>query len=198
MSLFGTSPDAPPATQPSSLFDDRPAPTSRDTQASLFADENAENVTSPWKLPTPKKSTRTDLVKSILASAEVPELYVDTYDGLLSSDRLGAGVSLTGVRKVLEASDLATNVQAEILDIVLPEGAENADSVANGVGKSQINVLLALIGLAQEEDEVSLDGVDERRHSMDQAIRKRYRPLMDFIRSSCPVTTFTLPRTRAV
>jgi sorting nexin-8 len=33
------------------------------------------------------------------------------------------------------------------------------------LGRSEVNVLLAMIGLAQEGDEVTLDGVDERKRS---------------------------------
>lgn len=164
MSLFGTSPDESSTAQPSSLFDDRPTPVAAESQSSLFADESTDNVVgSPWRLATPKKPSRADLVKSILPPSDVPEFYIDTYDALLESDKLGAGVSLTAVRKVLEACGLPAEVQARILNIVLPEGAENAESVANGVSQGQFNVLLALIGLAQENDDVTLDSVDERR-----------------------------------
>lgn len=164
MSLFGSSPTEPTATQ-SSLFDDGETPVPRDSQSSLFAEENVDNAGSPWGLPTPKKSSRTDLVKSILPPNQVPEEYIDTYDALLSSNRLGTGVSLTGVRKVLEASQLSAEVQAKLLNIILPEGIENTESVRDGVSQGQVHVLLALIGLAQEGEEVTLDSVDERRRS---------------------------------
>ena len=33
------------------------------------------------------------------------------------------------------------------------------------LGRTEFNVLLALIGLAQEHEDITLDGVDERRKS---------------------------------
>lgn len=165
MSLFGTSPDESTKNPSASLFEDRPTPGADESQSSLFADDNPDNVGSPWHLPTPKKPSRAELVKSILSPSDVPEFYVDTFDALLDSDKQGTGVSLTGVRKVLEASGLPAEVQSRILNIVLPEGLENYESTADGLGQGQINVLLALIGLAQENDDVTLDSVDERKRS---------------------------------
>ena len=182
MSLFGTSPDDPSATKQSSLFedrptpgaggsqssllaDDRPAPAEGGSHSSLFADDEADDTSSPWRLSTPKKPSRSELVKSILPSSDVPELYIDIYDTLLESEGLGSGVSLAGVRRVLEGSGLPAEVQSRILNITLPEGAENAESAADGVSQGQISVLLTLIGLAQEDDDVTLDGVDERKRS---------------------------------
>ena len=175
MSLFGTSPSENPTAQVSSLFDDGSTPRPRESQ-SLFADDNDndnddndnnDHEASAWNLPTPKKTSRTDLVKTMLSPSEVPESYGAIYDALLASDRMGAGVSLTGVRKVLEAGQVPAELQTKILDLVLLEGAGGPESGRNGVSPGQVYVLQALIGLAQENEDITLDGVDERRRSME-------------------------------
>ncbi len=166
MSLFGSSPeDSGSSHQPTqsqnSLFDDEQTPAAR-PKSSLFADNDTEAGESPWGLPTPKKVTKANLVKSLLATSDVPEMYIDTYDTILKSgDTMGAGASLTGVKRVLEASGLSSNDRAKILEIVVPAGQD----IATGIGRNEFNVLLALIGLAQEEEDITLDGVDERRRS---------------------------------
>ena len=164
MSLFGTSPTDSP--EPSarglskSLFSNDPTPGTTST-SSLFADENGGDA-SPWTMPTPKKAARRELVKTLLPATDVPESYVDAYDNMLDSgQRLGSGVGITGVKKILGTSHLTAADQAAILNLIVPGGQESA----NGLGRSEFNVLLALIGLAQEGEDISLDGVDDRRKS---------------------------------
>lgn len=113
-------------------------------------------------MPTPKKAARRDLVKTLLPATDVPESYVDAYDKILeSNDRVGAGIGLTGIRKILESSGLSPSAQAQVLNLVVPGGREST----SGLGRSEFNVLLALIGLGQEGEDATLDGVDERRRS---------------------------------
>ena len=164
MSLFGSPPNESTAAS-SSLFEERPALGQAASQSSLFADPDPDTASSPWGLPVSKKQSLGDLIKTLLPASDVPDSYIDTYDTLLDSDGLGGGISLTGVRKILEASGLSPEVQSKILGIVVPAGAEESASVGQGVGRGQVNVLLALIGLAQEDEEITLDGVDERRRS---------------------------------
>ncbi|KAI9891481.1 MAG: Sorting nexin mvp1 [Vezdaea aestivalis] len=158
MSLFGTSPDGASAPKPvdqsrSSLFDDEPTSVPA-SQSSLFADDSA----SPWTFNTSKREPKG--IRSILASVDVPDSYIDLYDNLVKSgDKVGTGLSLTGVRKLLQRSNIAHGQQAQILDLVVPGGQESL----NGVQRSEFNGLVALIGLAQEGDDVSLDGVDDRK-----------------------------------
>lgn len=166
MSLFGSSPDdssVPSHSQPQSksLFEDGPTPGAA-SNASLFTDDDDGSGPSPWALPTPKKAGRSELVKTLLPASAVPESYIDIFDTLLDSgDRLGSGISLTGVKKLLEGSGLDPAEQARVLNLVIPGGKEGA----GGLGRSEFNVLLALIGLSQEDEEATLDGVDERRKS---------------------------------
>lgn len=154
MSLFGDSP--PPSRQAkSSLFDEEPASKSG---SGLFADEGTGNSGSPWDFPSPKKSARKNLVKSLLQGSDVPDSYVDAYDNLLETGATAeGGISIAAARKLVAESKIGQGEQDKIFEIV---GAS-----PDGLGRSEFNVLLALIGLAQEGEELSLDAVDERRQS---------------------------------
>jgi sorting nexin-8 len=185
MSLFGSSPTQPPLAHSSlnskSLFGDEVTPAATST-SSLFADENSDP--SPWSMPTPKKAARRDLVKTLLQATDVPESYVDAYDKTLASgDRVGAGIGLTEIKKILESSGLSPTVQAQVLNLVLPGGQETV----SGLGRSEFNVLLALIGLGQEDEDPTLDGVDERRRreSFPPSTSRRY------VLSGCCRTSYT-------
>lgn len=157
MSLFGSSPTETAPLNSKSLFGDQPE--RPDTTSSLFADDGGE---SPWSMPTPKKAARQNLVKHLLPATDVPESYVDAYDAVLNAnEKTGVGIGLGGVKSVLQSSNLSEQEQSKILNFVIPGGQESA----NGVGRSEFNVLLALVGLAQEGEDITLDGVDERRRS---------------------------------
>jgi sorting nexin-8 len=163
MSLFGMSPDESShikqASQSrNSLFDDEPIPATA-SGSPPFADDDTGK--SSWGLNTPKKSG--NVVKSLLPASDVPESYIDAYDALINrGDKVGSGISLADVQKVLGQSHISAPQQGKILEIVVPGGHEGAD----GIGRGEFNVMLALIGLTQEHEDVSLDGVDERRRSM--------------------------------
>ena len=164
MSLFGSSPDdsslqnSDAQKEQKSLFDDEQASGAK-SHASLF-DDNGDNVDSPWSMPTPKKAGRGDLVKSLLPAAAVPESYIDAYDALLDSEyRTDSGtISSSGARKLLEGTGLEEAEQDRILKLV-----NSGQDLASGLGRNETHVLFALIGLAQEKEEATLDGVDERR-----------------------------------
>ncbi|KAA8618898.1 AlaDh-PNT-C domain-containing protein [Pyrenophora tritici-repentis] len=157
MSLFGDD-DAPHAKQSSSLFDDDPKPAGK-TGNSLFADDVGDND-SPWGFPTPKKADREALVKSLLPAGDVPDSYIDAFDALLEAGNgAGNGVSVDGVKKLLADSDIPAHAQNKILETVLPPGG------AAELGRNEFNVVFALIGLAQEHEDITLDSVDERKRS---------------------------------
>lgn len=166
MSLFGEDDDgfgARPAgatrAASNSLFDDE-HPASKST-SSLFADDDTAGD-SPWDIPAPKKGNRSDLVKKLLPDSTVPESYIDAFDAILNDgERAGANVSSSGIEKLLQGSNLPTDEQTRLRTIVTPGG-----NYSVGLGRSEFNVLLALIGLAQEGDDATLDSVDERRKSM--------------------------------
>ena len=162
MSLFGTSPESSGTTrsstkQPSkSLFEDEARPASN-ANNSLFADDNGND--SPWSIPTPKKAGRSELIKNLVPTANAPESYVDAFDTILESEGSTNGrVSSAAVKKLLQNSGISSGEQSSISGIIFSGGNAAAD-----LERNTFNVLLALIGLAQEDEEATLDGVDERR-----------------------------------
>lgn len=157
MSLFGEeSPtgDAPANSNSKSLFGNEPAAAS---SSSLFDDDAGS--ASPWSMPTPKKAARQNLLKSLLPATEVPESYIDSFDTTLEQESHSSAVSYQTVERILKSSGLSSSDVERILGLVAPGGA----SSFSPLGRNEFNVLLALIGLAQEGEEVSLDSVDERR-----------------------------------
>ena len=166
MSLFGTSPpsDAPailssPMRASRSLFDeDAPA---KESASSLFASDDPPGPGgSPWDMPTPrKKQSRADLVRTLLPTADVPDSYIETFDTVVRDGGGGGRINADAVAKVFAAARLDAEQQASVMALVAPGGGDVA------IGRGEFNVLLALVGLAQEGESVSLDGVDERRKS---------------------------------
>ena len=162
MSLFGSSPENSTAEEPASrsktLFDEG---ATQGNNNSLF-DNNEAQDSSPWAMPTPKKGNRNAAIKTLLPGSDVPESYIDIYDVVLNSGLEGRSgqISLEGAKKVLAGSEIDPEEQDQILKLV-SGGVDHKSDFA----RSEFNVLLALIALAQQGEEVSLDGVDERRRS---------------------------------
>ncbi|OGE55634.1 hypothetical protein PENARI_c004G11006 [Penicillium arizonense] len=169
MSLFGTSPEDPSAgnasqRSKSSLFADEPA---TGGSSSLFADDDGDDSSSPWKIQnnSAKRTARRNLVRTLLPATDVPESYVDAFDLILNSgDRVGSGIGLTSVREILSSSGLTATDQSKILNLVSSGDHESF----GGLGRAEFNVLLALVGLAQEGEELSFDAVDDRRKKLPQ------------------------------
>lgn len=164
MSLFGTSPpnDSPSVTSSMrasrSLFDDEPA-AKESSGGTLFANDDPAGADSPWAMPTPRKQqSRADLVRNLLPAADVPDSYIEAFDTVVREYGIGGRVDANGLAKVFAAARLGREEQARVMEIVAPGG-----EVA--IGRGEFNVLLALVGLAQEGETVSLDDVDERRKS---------------------------------
>lgn len=169
MSLFGTSPDDSSAADSAqrsktSLFADEPsfgAGSANFGSSSLFADD--DGVASPWNSNTGKRTSKQQLVKTLLPDSDAPESYIDAYDLVLSAgERAGTGAGLTSVRELLSGSGISATDQAKILNLVLAGDTGRS----NGLGRGEFNVLLALIGLAQEGEDLTFDAVDDRRKSM--------------------------------
>lgn len=172
MSLFGTSPTddepvvaasttTPKRPRAGGLFDDEPSQRTNSSNSLFADDDDAEHdSSSPWGMPTPRKQqSRADLIRGLLAGAHVPDSYIETFDIFAREDgiaggRLGAGA----VAKVFAAARLGADTQARVMALMAPDGANDL-----ALGRDEFNVLLALVGLAQEGEVVSLDGVDERR-----------------------------------
>ncbi|KAL8812917.1 MAG: hypothetical protein Q9200_000656 [Gallowayella weberi] len=166
MSLFGSSPPEEPSQstrsgKSQSLFDDD-HPSTGAANSSLFNDGDGDGP-SPWDMPTPKKPAKGNLVKTLLPATSVPESYVDAFDVLLEAGQgSGAGsISLAGAKELFEGSGVDADEQTSIIKIVT-----HGQEPAGGLSRSEFNVLVALIGLAQENEEATLDGVDERRKNL--------------------------------
>lgn len=165
MSLFGTSPtDDNPALGSSSgptrggsagLFDDDVP--SRPSSNSLFADDDGPHG-SPWGMPSPRKpQSRADLIRHLLPASDVPDTYIETFDTVLREDGNNGRVTAGGIAKLFATARLGADAQARIMSLVAPGGGDVT------LDRNEFNVLLALAGLAQEGEVISLDGVDERR-----------------------------------
>lgn len=169
MSLFGTSPPgsdntpsvvaSPSRGARSGLFDDPKA-----SSSSLFADEDdgGEGSGSPWEMPTPRKQqSRADMVRNLLPSSDVPDSYVEAFDTVLRQGSGSQVVTAEGVSKVFAAAKVSdSSTKSRIMSLVVPRAGAEVN-----LGRGEFNVLMALVGLAQEGEDVSLDGVDERRRS---------------------------------
>ncbi|KAJ4402578.1 Sorting nexin mvp1 [Didymella pomorum] len=159
MSLFGDD-DVPSRSKSTGLFDDDQKPAGK-SGSGLF-DDGFDGNDSPWDFPTPKKGSRGSLVKSLLPASDVPDSYIDAFDALLDAgERAGNGISVDGAKKLLAGSGVPSDTQSKILEIV----AQPDQDVA-GLGRNEFNVLYALLGLAQEGDDVTLDSVDERKRNL--------------------------------
>ena len=159
MSLFGDESPAPASKSRLSLFDDDDASPAPGSKSSLFDDDNAPG-SSPWGIPTPKKAARGDLIKSLLPASDVPDNYIDLFDNVVNGgDGVGGKISAAGVTRVLSAGKLGADEQSRILSLISSSGQ------LSDLSRNEFNVLLALIGLAQEHEDITLDGVDERRRS---------------------------------
>lgn len=185
MSLFGTSP--PPGSnhadaKPSLFSDDDDAalfsPTApsgsngatavpspvRRPSSSLFADDGTDfgkhagdaDAHDPWGMPTPKKASRGQLVRRLLTEAEVPDAYRDAWRRLLDEGAGAGAVTLKGW-----AARTVGAARCEAIWELMGLGDRGSEALA----APEFWVLLALVGLAEEGEEVSLDGVDERRRS---------------------------------
>jgi sorting nexin-8 len=111
-------------------------------------------------MPTPKRASKGELVKTLLPASDVPESYIDAFDILGASGYKvdGGKIGIAGVKKLFEGSSVDASNQDRIIKLVTGEQA-------HALGRSEFNVLLALIGLSEEREEASLDSVDERRKS---------------------------------
>ncbi|KAL1875743.1 hypothetical protein VTK73DRAFT_9864 [Phialemonium thermophilum] len=147
----------------SSLFEDEPAMT-KSTSSALFQDDDDSGMSSPWDMPTPRKQKRhTDVVRTLLPISGVPDAYVDLFDAVVRDDGgNGSRIAAGGVARTLAAARLSADDQARIMSLVAP----GDDSSSIFLGREEFNVLLALIGLAQEGEHISLDTVDERRRNL--------------------------------
>lgn len=190
MALFGSSLDdsslsaASTRDQKSSLFDDEQPPSTKSGN-SLFDDEGVKRD-SPWSMPTPKRVSKSELVKTLLPASDVPESYIDAFDTLVDSGyKVDEGkIGIAGVKKIFDGSSVYTSNQDKILKLV-------TGGQGNALDRNEFNVLLALIGLSQENEEASLDSVDERRKS-ELSSHCKYFPDANALNCRSPRAVITL------
>lgn len=159
----------------------------RSTSDTLFNDDEfgGSGATSPWDMPTPRKQqSRADMLRRLLDGVDVPDTYIEAFDTAVQEDGSGGKVTSSGVAKTLAAAKLNADDQAQIMGILAPGG--NLDPI----GRDEFNVLLALIGLAQECEAVSLDGVDERRRSKFEANTFKDIPFLSILTLVFIITFF--------
>ena len=184
MSLFGSSPTSPNAAEPttpnrsrsdgSGLFNDDDVDsggsrrhTKKPSSNSLFADDAAGDD-SPWNMPTPRKQqSRADLIRNLLPTGDVPDSYIETFDTVVRLDGSNGRVGPDGVAKVFAIARVRSEAESRIVSLVTNNGSGSDISL----DRAEFNVLLALVGLAQEGETLSLDGVDERRRSKSIILR---------------------------
>ncbi|KAF4119806.1 sorting nexin-8 [Geosmithia morbida] len=177
MSLFGTSPterdEVPSVASPGrtrsgrgGLFDETETP-QRAPSTSLFADniDSGDGDDALWAMPSPRKQqTKADVVRNLLPSSDVPGSYIESFDAVLNRGSGGHVITSDDISQVFAAARLSdVSVQSRIVNLVAPDGGSQVQ-----LGRGEFNVLMALVGLAQEGEEISLDGVDERRKNLPQ------------------------------
>jgi sorting nexin-8 len=165
MSVFGDSPQRESSafnSRSRALFDDD-EPASK-TSSSLFADDDdiSGSGGSPWDMPTPRKQkSRAELIRNLLPPSDAPDEYIELFDTALKNHGgRGDKIGVAGLTSVFSAARISAEQQAKIMAIVAPPSDGDI-----ALGRNEFNVLLALVGLAQEGEIVNLDGVDERRKS---------------------------------
>ncbi|PHH69548.1 hypothetical protein CDD80_6654 [Ophiocordyceps camponoti-rufipedis] len=175
MSLFGTSPDAETRTAPShgqaaaAAADDVAKTDPARDSAGLFGGKEP-SPSSPWgPLPAPRKQqSRAEVIRTLLPWDEVPDSYGEAFSRALRGDDDDGGgdgggdeerISSAGIAAMFAAARLEAETQACIMGVL--EAGDGA-----WLDRGGFYVLLALIGLAQEGQVISLDGVDERRWNL--------------------------------
>lgn len=144
-----------------SLFDSPPDSVSGGVRSSggLFGDEDTSG--DPWSLPAPRTGGKKTgpSASTLLNSTDTPDAY-----GVLFSQAGPSGdrITFTNLRKMLDNSGLSSAVIDRIVELVLPSSSE-FDRVERGVSRGEFNVAMALIALAQEGEDITLDSVDERK-----------------------------------
>jgi sorting nexin-8 len=180
MPLFGTSPpNGNGASSHAALFDDDDHANAAVAVSSsaLFGDDTDMSGSSHWDVPPAlvppaphhhhrRSRSRADVIRTLLAADDLPPAYHDAYAAALhdgpvdAPDGGGARAGPAAVAAMFAAARVPPDQQAHIMNVM---AVDDADALA--LDRAEFAVLLALVGLAQEREPVSLDGVDERRQS---------------------------------
>lgn len=102
-------------------------------------------------VPTPKKKANP---AQLLANCHIPDSYIDTFESYST-----AGImSFTNFKELMSDANLSESDKETIVSIILP-----GDTSSSGLSRALTNVALVLISLAQENEELSIDAVDDRK-----------------------------------
>ena len=131
--------------------------------------EHSSSSSSHWGvIPERRTRSRAEVLASLLPVEETPTKYADAYHAALRDDSAGPRgkhVGAVGVAKMFAAAKLRPDQQTHIMNVLAVGDDDDGDSGAVALDEAAFGVLLALVGLAQEGEIVSLDGVDDRRRS---------------------------------
>ncbi|PHH61617.1 hypothetical protein CDD81_8132 [Ophiocordyceps australis] len=144
-----------------SIFDQPPAASN-----GLFDDDASDSRhddSSPWDMPTPRRlQSRANVIGNMLPVSDVPTGYAEIFETVMRQDGQDGRVTASAISKLFATSRLAPESQVRIMSLL----GQSDDGSDASLGPAEFNVLLALIGLAQEGEVISLDGVDERRKNL--------------------------------
>lgn len=150
---------------------DSPKPSS-----TLFSEEISapmEEDNSPWGMPAPKagnkaRKSKREVLQSLLAGVPIPSAYERAFEVLLERGYIVPGSAEDGDGERINAQGVRFLCQEAGVRGSDKDAVERAlgDALAEGLGKREAFVAIALVGLASESEEVGLDAVDERKRSM--------------------------------
>ncbi|PHH81408.1 hypothetical protein CDD82_840 [Ophiocordyceps australis] len=127
------------------------------------ASDSRHDDSSPWDMPTPRRlQSRAHVIGNILSASDVPTHYAEVFETVVRHDGHDGRVTASAISKLFATSRLAPESQVRIMSLL----GQSDDASHASLGPAEFNVLLALIGLAQEGEVISLDGVDERRKNL--------------------------------
>lgn len=149
MSLFGEEDDGlgrSTKTGNDALFGDASAdPWRRSCQALLLP------RTDRIAVPAPKRKVN---LNEVLQGTNIPDQYVDLFE----SWSVNGLVSLSSFKELMMGAGLAEQVMETIVSIVLPP-----DSPSSSLSRESFNVSLLLMAMAQKEEDLSIQAVDDRK-----------------------------------
>ncbi|KAI0999791.1 Sorting nexin [Podosphaera aphanis] len=186
MSLFGKSPEesnsAVGSKPRNSLFDDdriSPGPSSI-SKSSSVSEDNAASTSSPWGITSLLKETgQTEDIEALLPETAIPEKYNQIFNSIPDRGRSYNGnINKAGVYMIFSHAKLDKEDEESIQDLIF-QGASPSE-----LSRDKFNVLLALIGLAQNYSEISLEEVRE------MTLALPIPDILDFSRPSSQLSKF--------
>ncbi len=119
----------------------------KSTSSALFQDDDS-SAPSPWDMPTPRKRLPPAPISfaTLLPASDVPDGYVEAYDAIIREHGSGGRISPGGIAGRWRPHDLEPTTRHGSTAFSHPR----ARAPGGAWGGDEFNVLLALIGLAQE------------------------------------------------